>query len=103
MVPWESLVACAANMRFRCQRKKWKKKAPKLPTHREYTEKQLFGTCFFFHGFVWVFFLGGWAANLRSGRLTHDQVCPALIHVRSMWQLDPHQRLILGGTRASGL
>jgi hypothetical protein len=45
---------------FSLSEKKMKtKKAPKLPTHREYTEKQLFGTCFFFMGLFGFFSWAG--------------------------------------------
>ena len=58
------------------QKKLKTKSAPKLPTHQENTEKQLFdiGLC---HGFVWAFFLGGWAAaSDPDTSKAHDQVCP---------------------------
>ena len=77
MVPWKSPVA-RGQMRFRCQRKNENKKSTKASHTPRVHRKTTFRHLFFFHGFVWFFFLGGWAANLRSGRLTHDQVCPAL-------------------------
>ena len=59
MVPWKSPVACAAKCVFVVREKMKTKKAPKLPTHREYTEKQLFGTCFFFMGLFGFFSWAG--------------------------------------------
>ena len=52
-----------------------KKRTKALHTPRKH-KRQLFDIGFFYW-LVWFFSLGGWAAGLRSGRLTHDQLCPA--------------------------
>ena len=55
------------------------KNTPKLCTPRENTKDNFsILVLVFFYWLVWFFSLGGWAAGLRSGRLTHNQLCPAL-------------------------